>query len=518
MSLEEQTRRFAGALASSALPEPVKDAVSANLSVLKTPTVLRLEDGSLWGWEGCNERTGSCEGSCQHVWNYAYALPYLFPDLERSLRENTVKYALMPSGATKFRVPLPLGRDLGAFRACVDGQMGEVIKCYREWKLSGDTPWLLSVAPAVLKMLDYACSPENPDAWDADGDGVLEGRQHHTLDMELFGPCSWLEGFYLLALDCGARIADAAGLPEKAEEYRKRYDNGKRWTAEHLFNGSYFCQRIDLTDKGTVDRFGAANAYWNDEAKQIKYQVGEGCIIDQMLADWHAGLIGLDGVFDREQKRTALRSLFRNNYTPSMRKITNMWRNFAVNDEAGTLICTYPEGAEKPAIPVPYCEEVMTGFEYAFAGLLIQNGMTEEGETVVRAVRDRYDGKKRNPFNEIECGSNYARSMASFALLPIYSGFTFDMTEGYIGFAPLSNGGQYLWSVADTWGTVSFSQNACRLRIEGTPLGLSFFACPRCETVKAVLADEKSVPFTVRGGRIGLGSVSVKEQLEFLFA
>ena len=88
-----------------------------------------------------------------------------------------------------------------------------------------------------------------------------------------------------------------------------------------------------------------------------------------------------------------------------------------------TVVCNYPDNTEKPAIPISYCEETMTGFEYSFAGLLLSRGLIEDGLKVVKAVRDRYDGKKRNPWNEIECGSNYVRSMASFALIPILSGF-----------------------------------------------------------------------------------------------
>ncbi len=513
--LREQSLRFAEALNQSSLPDAARDAVSSNLSVLKTPTVLRLEDGSLWGWEGCNERTGSCEGSCQHVWNYAYALPYLFPELERSLRENTVKYALTEAGATTFRVPLPVGRKLGEFRSCVDGQMGEVIKCYREWKLSGDTEWLKKMAPSIFKMLDYARSPENPDAWDRDCDGVLEGRQHHTLDMELFGPNSWLQGFYLLALDCGARMAEALGRNEKAEEYRALYEKGKEWTAKNLFNGFYFCQNVDLTDRDVVARFGAEDTYWNEEAGQIKYQVAQGCIIDQMLADWHAGLIGLDPVFEEEQRKTALGNLYKNNFVPSMRSVANMWRNFAVNDEGGTVICSYPDGAPKPAIPIPYCEEVMTGFEYAAAGLLLQNGFSDEGLTVVSAIRDRYDGKKRNPWNEIECGSNYARSMASFALLPIYSGFTFDMTKSYLGFAPLSGEGTYLWSIKNTWGTVSVEQDRCTLSVYGEPLTLARFGIPG--EAKTLSVDGTELPFAAQGDGIEFEEVKINHTLELMF-
>ena len=228
--LLEKTESFTYGIEKSTLPKYMKDAISANLSVLKSPTVLRMEDGSLWAWEGCKEKEGSCEGSCQHVWNYAYALPFLFPRLERSLRENTFKYALYENGATEFRIPLPLGRKPDPFRPCVDGQMGEIIKCYREWKLSGEGEWIKRNADKIFSMLEFAWSDENPDRWDRNQDGIIEGRQHHTLDMELFGANSWLEGFYLLALDCAARIAEEVGDCERAEKYRALYENGRRYT------------------------------------------------------------------------------------------------------------------------------------------------------------------------------------------------------------------------------------------------------------------------------------------------
>lgn len=512
--LQEKTQRFTDALQNSRLPAFVKDAVSANLSVLKSPTTFRLEDGSFWGWEGAFEKTGSCEGSCQHVWNYAYAMPFLFPRLERSMRENTIKYATYGNGETAFRVPLPLGRIPHKYRACVDGQMGEVIKCYREWKISGDTAWLEKNSDTVFKMLEYAWSEENQDAWDRNCDGVIDGRQHHTLDVELFGPNSWLQGFYLLALDCGTKMAEALGRTTRAEKYKDLYKKGKCWTNENLFNGEYFGQKIDLSDKSILDAFEGGEYYWNEETKEIKYQIGEGCIIDQVLADWHAFLLGMDGVFDADKKRKALESLYANNYKPSMRQVTNMWRNFALNDEAGTVICSYPNGKKKPAIPIPYCEETMTGFEYALGGLMISQGLVTEGETIVRAIRNRYDGSNRNPWNEIECGNNYARSMASYALLLIYSGFSFDMTKNYIGFKPMLAGdGSYLWSVGGTYGNVAFLGGEQTLTVLGDAITLARFGLRDEKKVLCVNVDGKEISFKQNENYLEFEKITVEKTL-----
>ncbi len=513
--LYEKTKLFASSLQSCTLSEHVIDAISANLSVLKSPTSLRLEDGSFWGFEGCNSTDGSCYGSCQHVWNYAYAMPYLFPRLERSLRENTIKYALVDSGASGFRINLPLPEKavMDTARPCLDGQMGEVIKCYREWKISGDDEWLRANSDSIFKMLEFAWSKENVDRWDANMDGVLEGRQHHTLDVECFGPSSWLQGFYLLALDCGAKMAQYLGENKRAELYTELYNKGKAWTNENLFNGKYFMHKVDLCDKSVTDSFEGTEHYWNEEAKEIKYQVADGCIIDQMLADWHAVLLGSAPVFDSDKKKVALKNLYNNNFKESMRDVANMWRNFSLNDEAGVLICSYPEGANKPAIPIPYCEETMTGFEYSLAGLLIAEGYITEGERIVKSIRDKYNGSNRNPWNEIECGSNYARSMASFALLPIYSGFTFDMSKKHIGFAPINKTGKYLFSVAESWGNAEFSDSSIVLNILGNALELNAISVPNAEHITEVTVDGKKLDFTLSNGKIMLGGVTIAKEL-----
>ena len=187
-----------------------------------------------------------------------------------------------------------------------------------------------------------------------------------------------------------------------------------------------------------------------------------------------------------------------------------MWRVFSLDDEAGTVICTYPD--RTPAIPIPYCEETMTGFEYALGALMIAEGHITEGEQIVRSVRDRYNGENRNPWNEIECSSNYARSMASFALLPIYSGFTYDMTKGYIGFKPISSEGEYLFSIATSYGTVKIEEKKIKLSLLGKPLSLRAFGTSGIPY--SVKADGEDVDFVYSDGQLAFKEISVKDSLE----
>lgn len=516
--LYSRTCQYRDELMASTLDPAVLDAVSSTVSVLKSATVSRLENGEFYGFEGCQELEGSCEGTCQHVYNYAYALCFLFPDLERSIRNLEFDHCTCDNGATMFRIQLPLKEAATPWRSCLDGQMGCIFKTYREWKISGDNEWLQSVWPTVKKILAYAWNEENPDAWDRDKDGVLEGRQHHTLDMELFGPSSWLEGFYLAALRAGSEMAHFLGDKEAAAEYDSLFRRGSAWTKKNLFNGSYFIQKIALNDKSITDRFGCSDTYWNDETGEIKYQIGEGSEIDQLCGQWHANILGLGNLFDQTQIESALKNMVRNNYKPTLRGFTNPWRLFGLNDDAGTVICDYPEGTYKPKIPVPYCEETMHGFEYQFAGLLMSEGFIQEGLNVVQSVRNRYQGYNRNPWNEIECGSNYARSMASFAMLPILSGFTFDLPHGLIGFEPKVSKDHFrcLWSLGTGWGNVTIKDRTTRITILHGNLTLCALKLPYIEHPAKLLIDGNEVPFTVTDGVLNFRKQVITSTIEVL--
>ena len=504
-SLARRSRAFTKAMLGMTAPDVVKDAALNTLTVLKSPTTLRMTDGTFWAWEGVHEESGSCEGTCTHVWSYAYAMCFLFPALERSLRETEYKYDMDKIGAVRFRTPIPFDTPLpDDIRPCLDGQMGGVIKTYREWKLSGNDEWLRAIYPGVKLSLDFARHPDSPWKWDANGDGVLEGSQHHTLDMELFGPSSWLEGMYIAALEAGAAMADAMGDPDAAL-YRRLAAQGREFTEKHLFNGKYYIQKIDLDDLDAIKDFPDVAPYRNEERGEVKYQIGEGSSVDQMLGEWHAHLCGLPSVFDAEHKKTALASLYKNNYFASLADEPNPWRIFAYGEEAGTCICVYPEGVRKPIIPPPYTEECMHGFEYSAAGLMLAEGFESEALDMIRGVRDRYDGKKRNPYNEMECGSNYARSMAAFALVPILSGYTFDMPNGYIGFAPKTRDekGSFstVFGAADAFGSMTTTPKKTEISMLEGSLTLRAFGLPESGCVAKVLCDGVEIPFTQNEGK-----------------
>jgi len=510
--LYQETLKFKDTLFHTTVPDYVLDAISSNLSILKSPTCIRLTDGTLYGFEGCHCQSGCCEGSCTHVWNYAQAAPFLFPSLERSMREIDYEYNQFENGKMAFRMMLPPDREKSSFRAAADGQMGGIIKTYREWKISGDSEWLKKLWPKVKKALEYAWDPTNEDWWDKDCDGVMEGIQHHTLDVEIYGPNSYITGYYLTALLAASRMAKALG-DEDGNKYYELYEKGRKWVNENLFNGEYFHQRINLQDK----RFPV-----DPELGQIKHQIGQGCHIDQVIGQWYAHIVGLGYVFDPDKVKKALRSLFKYNFIENFREFPNPCRIYALNDENGIVICTWPKGGA-PRVPVPYFSECMNGFEYQVACHMIYEGLIDEGLTILKAIRDRYDGERRNPWNEFECGSNYARSMASYSLLLSLSGFEYNMTKGHIGFSPKINRESFysLWSLSTGCGSFEIQENRVRFAVKSGCISLNSFSCDalKARQIKAITVGDREVSFRLEDGCVHFEppiSIKADEELKSL--
>jgi uncharacterized protein (DUF608 family) len=183
-----------------------------------------------------------------------------------------------------------------------------------------------------------------------------------------------------------------------------------------MFNGEYFEQKVASAEGEYAPMTVVHPQFLGPEPP---YQVGPGCLIDQLVGQYIANLAGLGDLLPRKQIESTLRSIWRYNRKSGFRDHLNNMRTYAANDEAGVLICSYPTGG-RPKKPFPYWSEVWTGLEYQFASLLLDYGMHAEAEEVVANIRARHDGRKRNPFDEPECGHYYARSMASWAVLLRY--------------------------------------------------------------------------------------------------
>lgn len=455
--LEAATRDFHRALFASTLPPEVVDAVSATLVVLRSTTCLLLDDGSTDGrfaaWEGSFDHAGSCEGTCTHVWGYAQTAAWLFPTLERSARRTEFGDETLPDGRMRFRSNAVFGNPPLEFHPAVDGQLASVIRLHREWRFSGDDAFLRELWPAARRALDYAFA-----TWDSDADFVLDSQQHNTYDIEFYGENTLSNSIFYAALRAGARLADHLGEHDVATRWRQAAELGAERADAALFNGEFYIQRTDDVDAH-------------------RYQYGEGCLSDQLLGQTHAHLNDLGHLFPADHVRRAIAAVFAHNFRRDFTGYQSVQRTYALNDDRGLVLCSWPRGG-RPRIPFVYSDEVWSGIEYQVATHLIYEGLVAEGLEIVRAVRDRHDGVRRNPWNEAECGNHYARSLASWGVLVALTGTQWDAPTQTLRIEPHAEAlrdGAYegFFSTGSGWGTCRADSAGASLVIMGGILDLA---------------------------------------------
>lgn len=433
--LTEQTRLWRDTWYDSTLPFWFLDRTFLNTSTLATSTCYRFANGRFYGWEG----VGDCPGTCDHVYQYAHAIARLFPELERITREKVdFGLAQAPDGAIHFR---------GEFNGipAVDGQAGTILRALREHQMSADDAFLRRNWPKIKLATQWLI------AKDANNDGLIESNQHNTLDMDWYGKVAWLSGLYLASLVAAAAMADETGDAEFAAQCRGILEIGRKNFVAQLFDGEYFINRVSPAHLDTVNS-------------------GTGCEIDQVFGQSWAFQVGLPRVFPPRETVSALKALWRYNFAPDVgpyRKVYQPGRWFAMPGEAGLLMCTFPrrdwsydqaKGQGDGGWSAMYFNECMNGFEHQVAGHMLWEGLTLEGLAVERAVHDRYQAAKRNPWNEIECGDHYARSMASYGVYLAACGFEYHGPKQHIGFAPKLSPENFkcAFTSAEGWG--SFAQ------------------------------------------------------------
>ncbi len=441
--LASQTRLWRDTWYDSTLPYWLLDRAQLNTSILATSTCYRFSSGQFWGWEG----VGCCPGTCVHVWHYAQAVARQFPELERILREQTdYGPAMRPDGAIGFR---------GTGIPAVDAQAGTILRTLREHQMSADGAFLKRVWPAVKRATNWLIEK------DANADGIIESNQHNTLDTDWFGPVAWLSGLYLAALQAAATMADEMQDADYAAQCRKILTVGQKAIVANLFDGEYFI------NKPSPQHLDSINS-------------GSGCEIDQVMGQSWAWQVGLPRVFPEQETKSALRSLWKYNFAPDVgpyRAHYKPGRWYAMAGEAGLLMCSFPRkdwdyqqarGKGKTEWAAGYFNECMNGFEYQVAGHMIWEGLVQEGLAITRAVHDRYSASRRNPYNEIECGDHYARSMASYGVFLAACGFEYHGPKAHIGFAPRLTPEHFKapFTAAEGWGT--FAQRSDDAKLAAT--------------------------------------------------
>jgi uncharacterized protein (DUF608 family) len=424
-----QTKLWHDTWYDSTLPYWFLDRTFLNTSILATNTAYWFGNNRFWGWEG----VGCCHGTCCHVWHYAQAMARIFPTIERTNRE-MVDYGLSfhaDSGVIGFRGEFDQG-------LAVDGQAGTILRAYREHLMSPDDSFLKRNWPKIRKSIECLM------ARDPNKDGVLDGAQMNTLDQPWFGKIAWLSSLYVAALRAGEQMALEASDGPFAQLAAQVAAAGTRNIDQELFNGECY---LHIPDKEHVKTVGSHN----------------GCEIDQVFGQSWAFQVGLPvRVLPEERTKTALRSLWKYNFAPDVgpfRKHYKAGRWYAMAGEAGLLMCSWPKGDQARVTTGFdfYFNECMNGFEYQVAGHMIWEGMVQEGLAITRAIHDRYHASRRNPWNEVECGDHYARSMASYGVFLAACGYEYHGPKGYLAFAPRLSPENFraAFTTAEGWGTFS---------------------------------------------------------------
>lgn len=464
--LKLSSELFRDAFYASTLPPEVIEAVAANLTILKSPTILRVSDGKLWAWEGCNDESGCCHGSCTHVWNYAQAIPHLFPTLERSLRETEFQVSQDENGHQNFRSDIPIKPTQHDFHAAADGQLGGIMKMYRDWRISGNTNWIIGLYPYVKKSIDYCINK-----WDPKHKGYLEEPHHNTYDIEFWGPDGMCTSFYLGALTAFIEISKELSQP--FDFYVMLLEKGKEFMENNLYDGEYFIQKIvweGLSAPNPVEVQSYGGIYSNEAIALLKkegpkYQYGTGCLSDGILGMWMASVCGLKEVIDTAKVTSHLNAVHGYNLKTTLQDHYNPQRpTYACGEEGGLLLCSWPkEGAL--SLPFVYSNEVWTGIEYQVASHLMLKGEVQKGLEIVRTCRKRYDGTVRNPFNEYECGHWYARAMASYGLLQGLTGVRYDAIDKILYIDSKIGDFTSFISTESGFGTVSLTNGKAALNV-----------------------------------------------------
>ncbi len=455
--LEARTVQFVEAFLASDVPVVLKESALFNLVALRSQTCFRTPDGHFFGWEGTHNYGGSCFGSCTHVWNYEQGLGYVYGELSRDMREIELLHNTLDCGAISTRVKLPLPTaDRQRFHlAAADGHLGVIMRTYRDWQLSGDESFLDRVWPSLKRAMEF-CWVEG--SWDADKDGLMEGCQHNTMDVEYFGPNGQMNLWYLGALRAMERMAAAKGDAALAQTCSEVYEKGRRTTVDVLFNGDFLEHKIMPPGKRATIHPATIGNVDAVDLDDPQLQLGSACLVDQLVGQYMAHACNLGHLIDPEVIRTTLATIKRENWRDSLKDHFCHFRSYALADEQALLMASYPRG-NRPKRPFPYCNEVMTGFEYSTAVHMLYEGMEVEGLECFRAIRNRYDGRKRNPYDEAECGHQYARALASWGGLLAWSGFNYSAVEGTFS---VGREGNFFWSTGNAWGSYSLATGAER--------------------------------------------------------
>ena len=449
--LSGDTEKFRRAFYKTTLPYWMLDRISAQNSTIVSTVCMWIKDGSFVGFEG----TGCCPMNCTHVWNYEQQLAYLFPTIERNMRDIDLNYQQMPSGGVhhRTRLPLSLPRENEAF---VDGHLGTILKAYREYRQSADRQWLDKMWPKLKLAMEFVLND-----WDPNKDGVLVNEQWNTYDSAMYGPNTFIGTLYLCALRASEEMAKVEGDNEFASRLHSIFEIGSKRLNDVCWNGEYYQQIEAKPAEAEVGENKWLLEDWPTANNGANRPYGKGCHADQLLGQWWATQLDLGYLLPKDRVQTSLNSIMKYNWVEDFSSVIQNPRAFAGKEDPGLYNCTWPKGG-RPPVDMLYSFEVWTGIEYEVAGLMLQEGFVERAYQIVKACSDRYNGVQkapiqRNPWAEVECSNHYARAMSAWGMLLAAQGYNYCGPDKALEFNPIVTPDNHtsFFTCAEGWGLFS---------------------------------------------------------------
>ncbi|XP_057299681.1 uncharacterized protein LOC130630273 [Hydractinia symbiolongicarpus] len=487
------TYKFRDSMFTSTLPWQLIDSAAGRASVLNSPSCMWHADGNFYAFEGCNPTSGCCPLNCTHVWNFEMALAILYPDVERTMREIDLLHQITPHGVIPSRTPCPLelkrlwatwpdySTSPTSTAICVDGEIGTIFKAYREYRHGASLQWLTSLWKPLKAVMNH---------WlivlDEEKNGLVYGPQPNTYDVTTYGYLVAIGALYL----CGLRAM---------EEMSK------------IMNDSEFeaiCHDRFLLGTVNLDKQCFTNGKWYTQVVDPNHPsnlLGDSTQIGAMYGQWWAHILGLGYLLPPDHIKSHLKYTYLRNYVASFDPATQKPRVFCDQRDSNWVTAKWDDG-DTPSNPLRYSSEwAWSGVIYPFAALLLTEGMTLEGLDVLKKTREMYDGTRRSPWNEIECGDHYSRPMSAFSLFVIASGQDWSFTQSgdvNLRFNPVISTQDFngFFALGSCWGTFSQTRNtnnstSVKLKIEYGELKLAKLRLNlHARRVDVIISDDDVMP------------------------
>ncbi|MFC2113353.1 GH116 family glycosyl hydrolase [Bacteroidota bacterium] len=469
--LYSETKLFRETYNDNTIPYWLANRITMPVSTLAAGNIAIWQNGRMYGYEGI----GFCQGTCGHVYNFVTAISRLFPELERSVRlmqdlSDSGPYSgYSSSGRINFR-GYGVNEPSAKHSYASDAQSGYVLKIYREHLMSSNYDFLDSVWEKTKYVIGYQIFKDGAEIG-LEPNGVLEGEQTFW-DPMWYGPNPYNNTLYLAALRAAEEMALIKGEKELADRYHSIFEKGQKYMNEKMWNGEFYVHLYPTGLKGNV---GIKNGFKepeeiDDNARgfiegfnqgEPNYLVGGACDANQLFGQNWANQLGLGYILPPENCKAASKSIFKYCYTPDIATVYDFGkpkhRTLAASGEAAMVNAGWPKSNPQNYENTHDKTDIWSGLEYEASCDMINEGLLKEAFIAIGSINDRYDGVKRNPWNEIEGSDHYSRAMHSWNVLLSLSGFVYDGPAGRIGFAPRMTPEDFkcFFSAAEGWGSIS---------------------------------------------------------------